>query len=214
MARPVEVLALDHPADHVERALEGVPVACDGLAARPRTPARCRARCAARPRRSWLSSTGTSRQPEHGLALGLDRALDERDRLCARARRPGEEADAHAVAPGLRQVEVHHLREEGVGQLKEDARAVACARIGALSAAVLEVLERHQRVLHHVRRWRRVQVRDERDATGIMLVGRVVQAPRGDFGQRFRSLEKDLRRGCAYRASLPRLPVARSQPTP
>ena len=49
-------------------------------------------------------------------------------------------------------------------------------RVGALGAAVLEVGERGQRAHDRLVARDAVEARDERDAAGIVLVGRVVEA--------------------------------------
>ena len=55
-------------------------------------------------------------------------------------------------------------------------RAVARERVGALGAAVLEVAERGQRADDRLVAGSPVEAGDERDAAGVVLVGRVVEA--------------------------------------
>ena len=89
----------------------------------------------------------------------------------------GQEDDADAV--GARRAAARRptqVAEERVGDLHEDAGAVARVGVGALGAAVLEVLERHDRPVHRLVRAAAVQARDEGDATRVVLVCRVVQA--------------------------------------
>ena len=122
------------------------------------------------------SFTGTSRQPSTCLALGLDALLEQSHGLGRVAGR--EEADGHAVAARLGELEAGLGAEEGVGQLDQDPRAVPGVRVGALGAAVLEPLERVQRSRHDLVRGGRADPCDEGDAAGVVLVARVVQATR------------------------------------
>ena len=68
--------------------------------------------------------------------------------------------------------------EEGVGQLHEDARAVALQRIGAGGAAMRQVLQDLQALRDDLVRLAALDVRDEAEATGVVLVRGVVQALR------------------------------------
>ena len=122
-------------------------------------------------------STGTSRQPSEPLALVGDRPLDELLELGAAAVVVGEEEDADAVAAGLG--EPFDLGgEEQMRDLQEDSGTVAGLGVGARGAAVLEVRERAERPPHRLVRRHAVEPRDERDAAGVVLVGRVVEAGR------------------------------------
>ncbi len=67
-------------------------------------------------------------------------------------------------------------REEGVGDLHQDAGAVAEARIGADGAAMLEIAEHAQRVGDDLMRLPALDVGDEADAAGILFQRRIVQA--------------------------------------
>jgi len=82
---------------------------------------------------------------QHVLPLGLDGLGDQPLGVLAGERVARQEADPHAVAAHVGQVERHLGAQERVGQLDQDARAVAGVRVGTLGAAVLEVLERPQR---------------------------------------------------------------------
>ena len=96
---------------------------------------------------TWRSSTGTSRQPHRPLALGLDRLLDQLLERRAALGVGGQEADRDAVAARRRQLEAATAAaQERVGHLQQDPGAVAGVGVGALGAAVLEVLERVQRL--------------------------------------------------------------------
>ena len=117
---------------------------------------------------------------EHLLALAGDDRLDLGGRVLARLELGRQEADADAVRAPRREIDPRArelLAQEAVGDLEEDAGAVSGLGIGALGAAVLHVVERDERLPDHLVRRGRAQARDERDAAGIVLVGRVVQAP-------------------------------------
>ncbi len=113
---------------------------------------------------------------EQALTLGADVALDELLELCAMRRVVRQEADTDAVPAGRGQLESDDAAEEGVGELREDARAVARAHVGALGAAMLEVGERFQRALDDLVRRRVVEASDHRDAACVVLEPRVVEA--------------------------------------
>ena len=89
-----------------------------------------------------------------------------------------QETDGHPVAALLRQLEASLGSQEGVGELEQDAGAVPGVGVGALSAAVLEALERAERPGDNLVRSGRAQPRHECDAAGVVLVARVVQATR------------------------------------
>jgi hypothetical protein len=119
--------------------------------------------------------SGSARAPaKHLLALGLGALLEQPHRLGGVAGR--EEAHGHAVAAGLGQLEARLGAEEGVGQLDQDAGAVPGVGVGALGPPVLEALQRVQRPFHDLVGCGRAHPCDERDAAGVVLVARVVQA--------------------------------------
>ncbi len=73
--------------------------------------------------------------------------------------------------------------------------AVAHQRIGTDRTPVVEVLEDLQALLDDAVRLRTLDVRDEADAAGVVLVGRVVQPVLrglGAFGERRRRLQERL----------------------
>jgi hypothetical protein len=113
---------------------------------------------------------------EHALALDADVDLQQLLDLAPVDRVGGQEADADAVAPGLGQLEVDRRAEEAVRQLDEDPGAVAGADVGTLGAAVLQVVERLERLDHDVVAGDVVQARDHGDAARVVLVPRVVEA--------------------------------------
>ena len=88
----------------------------------------------------------------------------------------GEEEAGPVVAFG-RQEDVllfTDLPEEVVGDLDEDARAVAGVDLAAAGAAVLQVLERDDPVPDDLVRLLAIQPHDKADAAGVVLVLRVV----------------------------------------
>jgi hypothetical protein len=82
------------------------------------------------------------------------------------------------VGAGARELEVDDGAQERVGHLDQDAGAVAGVGLGAGGAAVLHVGEREQAGEHQLVGAHALQVGDERDATGVVLVPGVVQADR------------------------------------
>jgi hypothetical protein len=65
-----------------------------------------------------------------------------------------------------------------MGKLDQHPGAVARAGVGPRRAAVLEVVQRGQREVDDVVAGLSVKARDERDAAGIVLEGRVVETSR------------------------------------
>ena len=169
---------LGDPPDHVELPLEGVAVGRelgrggdDELADARRHLARGRADVREVDRHVAPA--------DDALALVGDCALEQPLQL-----RPAgfvvarQEADRDAVRARGRQLLTDHRAEELVRQLEEDAGAVAGQRIGPGGAAVLEVAERDHRALDRLVRRDAVQPGDERDAAGVVLERRVVEADR------------------------------------
>ncbi len=81
-----------------------------------------------------------------------------------------------AVLAGRRQRGGRDLAEEAVRHLEEDAGAVARVHLAAAGAAMLEVLEHRQRLVHDLVGGAPLHVDDEADAAGVVLVLRIVQA--------------------------------------
>ena len=175
-ARDHEVRAggeLGHPADHVELALELV-----GREARRRRDEELPdARGSRGGRRAGVALVDRDVAPRDDLLpFGLDRLGEEPlERLGAR-RVARQEAHRDAVAAERRQRGAELGAKESVRQLQRHAGAVAGAGVGALGAAVLEVGERRQRAHDGLVTRDAVEPRDERDAAGVVLVGRVVEA--------------------------------------
>ena len=167
--------ALDHAADHVQLALEGVLVLDvlgrldQHLADHGRAYA-CRLADVA-------VIDGNVAPPDRPLALGLDRLLDQLLDHDAALRVGRQVADADAVAAGRWQLDARGRRaQERVGHLHQDPRAVARVRVGSLGATVLEVLERIECLLHDGVGRVAPELGDERDAAGVVFVGGVVEA--------------------------------------
>ena len=71
------------------------------------------------------------------------------------------------------------LREEAVRHLHQDAGAVAGVLLAAAGAAVLEVQQDLEPVLDDARGLSPLEIDDEADAAGVVLVAWVVEALRG-----------------------------------
>jgi len=120
---------------------------------------------------SWFN--GTSRHAQQHLAFGLDGALHF---LLAREARGvlfGQKNHAHAVFARGRQVHTllgHLLAVQRVGDLDQDARAVAHELVRAHGAAMVEVFQNLERLGHEPMALLALDMRHEADATGIVLV--------------------------------------------
>ncbi len=119
------------------------------------------------------------------LAPAEDReALLDRDGLDAQLRRRGglvverQERHARRVRAQLGQLDAADGAQELVGDLHEDARTVAGVGLSADGSAVIEVAQRGQTLGDDVVARHAGQRRDERDATGVVLVARVIQTLR------------------------------------
>ncbi len=171
----VEPRVLDHPPDHVELALERVAVGHALAGAHEELDHVGRGGARGRAGRALVH--GHVAPAEHALALALHRGLDHGHRPLARAGLAREEAHGHPVAARVRAASKPRLLpQEGVGKLGEDARAVPGVRVRALRAPVLELLERVQGPRDHLVRAGSAHACDKRDAAGVVLVARVVQA--------------------------------------
>ncbi len=115
---------------------------------------------------------------EQELAFVLDRALDLVFAGEPRSRFARQEHHADAVLARRRQLDVlarHFFAQEGVRHLDQDAGAVARQRIGADGAAVRQVLQYLQPLLDDGVGFFALDVRDEADAAGVVLVGGIVK---------------------------------------
>ena len=93
----------------------------------------------------------------------------------------GEEEHAHAVVPGPGQGKARLLRrlgEKAVGELHQDAHAVAGLPLGVLARPVLQLLHDFQRVVHRPVAGPAVYVHHGADAAGVVLKFRAVEPPR------------------------------------
>ena len=131
-------------------------------------------------------STGTSRQPSSTWPS----ALTARSSSCSQARREacsfGRKIMPTPYSPGGGSVDAlrgHLGAVELVGDLDQDAGAVAHQLVGADGAAMVEVLEDLQALLDDAVRLAALDVGDEADAAGVVLVGRAVQAVPLGMGQ-------------------------------
>jgi hypothetical protein len=89
----------------------------------------------------------------------------------------GQEDQPHAVAAGLGQIDVSGLTralEELVRHLQQDAGAVTGERIATARAAVHQVEQNIDALLDDIVRGLSLDVRNETDAAGVVLMARVV----------------------------------------
>ena len=165
--------ALDHAADHVQLALERLLV-LDPIAGRhDHLPDhRCR-----QPR--GVSDIAVVdwdiAPPERVLTLLLDLLLDQLLEHDPALGVRWQVADADSVETPRRQLDAGDGADEGVGNLKQDAGAIAGVGVRAFGAAMLEVLERVEGLLHdRVSRFP-PELGDQRDTARVMLVRGVVE---------------------------------------
>jgi hypothetical protein len=163
---------LGDAADHVQLALERVRVEAWGGGDDAVSDTR-------RSRRRGVTDVGEIERHvapgDDALSLCLDGRADELLELGAARLVGRQEADGDAVLTWLREAG-YDRPEELVGQLDQDAGAVTGLRVGAGSAAVLEVLERADRPHDRLVRGDAVQFGDRADPAGVVLPGRVVEA--------------------------------------
>ena len=112
---------------------------------------------------------------QHLEALGLGDLLDGFARRGGVLGRLRQERDAGGVAARLGQVELDDGAQELVGDLQQDACAVAGVRFGALGTAVLQVDQGRDGLVDDVAAAAAVHVRDHGNATRVMLERGVVQ---------------------------------------
>jgi hypothetical protein len=183
-ARDVKVVvadrALDRAADDEEAALELVGGSDLG---RGGDQELADGRCDLRGGLATVPRIDRHRAPaEHRLPALFDFGLDQRSELAAACRVGGHEADRDAETARLGQRlgrDLELLRaaaDEGVGDPRENAGAVAGARVGACRTAMLEVVERLERAHDDLVVHRSVETRDRSDPASIVLEGGVVKA--------------------------------------
>ncbi len=164
-------------ADDVELPLEGVAVELAAARAHEHLPDHRH-----RALRGVAERGGVDRHfapAEERLALVDDGPLDLAHAGRARRRVLRQEHHAHAVGAGLGELHLqlgHLLAEEAVGDLHEDARAVAVQRVRARGAPVREVVEDREPVRHDVVGLLPLDVRDEAHAARVVLVAGVIEA--------------------------------------
>jgi len=124
---------------------------------------------------------GSVAPTEHGETLFADDALDDAFLLPADVRLDGKESHAHAVLSRGRQGETELgalAREELVGDLNQDAGAIAGSGIATASAPVRQVDQNLDAFADDVVRPLALEMRNEANSAGIVLVARVIKALR------------------------------------
>ena len=111
----------------------------------------------------------------HEAGVG-DGSLDEAHDRGAGFRIDRQEDEAGAIGACGRQREADAGPEEGVGHLDEDAGAVARVRVGPCCAAMLEIDEQGEGLLHQRVAAPAGEVGDKAHAAGIVLGARIVEA--------------------------------------
>jgi hypothetical protein len=96
----------------------------------------------------------------------------------------GQECHAHGVRPLGRQLGVDDLAQERVRHLDQDPGTVSGGRVGPGGAAMVEVPQHLETLLHDVMTGDTVETRDETDAARVVFVRGVVQALCGRPGER------------------------------
>ena len=113
---------------------------------------------------------------DDALPLGLDGLVQEPLELRGARCFARKEADRDPVRPQRRQRRPDLGAEERVRQLQRHPRAVARTGVRSLGPAVLEVGERRRGPHERLVARDPVEAGDERDAAGVVLVRRVVEA--------------------------------------
>ena len=167
---------LEQAADHVELALEGVLVEAVGGAHEDLVQ---RGHALARHPTDGRRIAGDGAPAQQALSLPCRDLVEELDLLAALGLVLREEEHARCEGSGGRQLDValaRGLAEEAIGQLDQDARAVAGLRVAAAGATMLEALEDLDSLADQVVGSLAPDVRHEADTTGVVLLGRVVEA--------------------------------------
>ena len=115
---------------------------------------------------------------QHDLAFQAHGALQLLFASEARSVFLWQEDHTDAVFAGRRQVDAllgHLFAEELIGNLQQDARAVAHQRVSADGAPVVEVVQDTQALLDDLVALLALDVSDEADAASVVFIGRVVQ---------------------------------------
>ncbi len=93
----------------------------------------------------------------------------------------GQEDHAHAILAWRRQLDAaegHFFAIELVGQLDQDAGAIAHQRVGTHRAAVIQVAQDQQTLLDDLVALAPLDVRHKTHAAGVVFVPRVIQTLR------------------------------------
>ena len=112
------------------------------------------------------------------LAFDLDEMLELLDHDLARLGFARQEAHGHGILAGRRQRDAGLLgpfAEQRIGNLDQDAGAVAHQRIGAHRAAMIQIDEKLQALADDLMGLGALDVGDKADAARVMLVARVVK---------------------------------------
>ena len=96
----------------------------------------------------------------------------------------GQEDHAHRVLAGGGQLEVELGAQEGVGDLHQDAGAVAGPGIGPYRAAMGQAHQDLQALLDDAPAFEILDVADETDTARIVLIGRIVETLDGGKGMK------------------------------
>jgi hypothetical protein len=116
---------------------------------------------------------------EIDLPLGLHDTREDFFDATTLGRVARHKNEATGVAAGFRQGDVSILGgvlKKAVRHLHQDAGAVARVDLATASAAMVEVLQNLDGVTQDGIRFAPLNIRDETEATGIVLVGWIVQA--------------------------------------
>ena len=112
---------------------------------------------------------------EHVETFCLENALDLSGRGIRHGRVLGEECHAGGVGAGLRQIEGHHVSEEAIRNLDQDAGAITGIDVGAACTAVLEVAERTDRLGDDLVALATVHVAHEIEPARVVFIPGVVE---------------------------------------
>ncbi|EHJ61206.1 hypothetical protein NSU_1794 [Novosphingobium pentaromativorans US6-1] len=116
---------------------------------------------------------------DEGLAFLLDELLEGGDDEIARGLVLREEAHGNGIVAGFRQFDARALgplAEHLVGQLGQNARAVAKKRIRAHRAAVVDVFQDFKRLGNDCVAFLSFNMGDEAHTAGVVFVARIVKA--------------------------------------
>ena len=116
---------------------------------------------------------------QHLLTFFANDLLKKLFALLPLARLGRQEHKADAILPLHGKVEPEALTflfEKGVGRLQKNAGAVAGVLLAAAGPAMFQIDENLERLLDNARRPASLEIHDEADSAGIVLVPRIIQA--------------------------------------